>query len=36
MSPQQALRYYSDTLTTYEKNEILDYPIVYYLGAPSA
>jgi len=31
-----ALRYYSALLTEYEKKEILDFPEVYFLGAPTA
>ncbi|KAL1925271.1 uncharacterized protein VTP21DRAFT_154 [Calcarisporiella thermophila] len=32
MTPQQAIRTHSAQLTLYERNEILEYPKVYYLG----
>jgi len=33
-TPEQALKHYIELLTDYEKGEILDYPEVYYFGAP--
>ena len=36
MTPQQALVYFSNQLTDYEKKEILDYPEIYFIGAPTA
>ena len=33
MSAQMALRYYGNLLTEYEKKEIVEYPMVYFLGA---
>ena len=36
MTPQQALIYFSNQLTEYEKKEILDYPEIYFIGAPTA
>ena len=32
ITPAKALRLYSDQLTEYEKGEILDYSMIYYLG----
>ena len=36
MTPQQALIYLGNQLTEYEKKEILDYPEIYFVGAPTA
>ena len=36
MAPQVCLTYYSNFLTEFERNEILDYPMIYFIGAPSA
>jgi hypothetical protein len=36
MSPQDCLKYFGNVLTEYEKKEILDYPEIYFIGAPSA
>ena len=36
MTPQQALHFFPDSLTTHEKKEILDYPVIYFIGAPTA
>ena len=36
MKPQQALIYFSSQLTDYEKKEILNYPEIYFIGAPTA
>ena len=36
MSPQQALIFFSNQLTDHEKKEILDYPEIYFIGAPTA
>lgn len=36
MAPQVCLTYYSNFLTEYERKEILDYPLIYFIGAPSA
>ena len=32
----QALAYFANQLTDYEKKEILDYPEIYFIGAPTA
>jgi hypothetical protein len=32
MSAQAALKYYGQMLTDYEKKEILDYPMIYFIG----
>jgi len=36
MKPQDALRYYGNLLTEFEKTEILDFPEVYFIGLPTA
>ncbi len=36
LTPVQALAYFANQLTDYEKKEILDYPEIYFIGAPTA
>ena len=36
MKPQEALRYYGNLLSDYEKTEIQEYPEVYFIGLPTA
>ena len=36
MSPYDCLKFFSNFLTEFEKKEILDYPQIYFIGAPSA
>jgi len=36
MKPQDALRYYGNLLTDFEKTEILEFQEVYFIGLPTA
>jgi dual specificity tyrosine-phosphorylation-regulated kinase 2/3/4 len=35
MKPLEAIRYYSNFLTDFEKTEILEYPEIYFIGLPT-
>ena len=35
MKPLDAVRYYGNLLSEFEKTEILEYPEIYYIGTPS-
>jgi len=35
MKPLDAIRYYSNFLTDFEKTEILEYPEIYFIGVPT-